>query len=191
MHKIGLRCLKHLSHDRRILLKIASGPASLALLAGCVTIGSTTERVTLIDPAQGERATTTCSRAGPENPSRFFTPSAREVTAIESAAMRLLRENRADYEALLAQAAMGSDDSATPFDWPDDPSLYDRQYIGYYEDGRRMIYGSYFPAGFRLEPGEPVVLCDGGFRFFGAANEVRRLAFDGTRGGPIFPPIER
>ena len=165
-------------------------------LAGCATTGDYAERVTLIDPALGERATTTCSRSGPENPTQFFTPSAREVTAIESAAMRLLRDNRAEYEALLSQASTSGEGGVTPFDWPEDPSLYDRQYIGYYEDGRRMIYGSYFPTGFRLEPGEPVVLCDGGFRFFGVefdleANKVRRLAFDGTRGGPVFPPIER
>ena len=164
-------------------------------LAGCTTTGGYTERVTLIDPAQGERATTTCSRAGPEDPSDYFTPSAREVTAIESAAMRLLRDNRAEYEALLSQDPTGSENRPTPFDWPEDPSLYHRQYVGYYEDGRRMIYGSYFPASARPDAKEPVVLCDGGFRFFGVefdveADKVTRLAFDGTRGGPVLPPIE-
>ena len=165
----------------------------LALLAGCATTADYGERVTLIDPSRGERATTTCSRPGPENPTGYFTPSAREVTAIESAAMRLLRENAADYAEVIGPAGA---DAPTPFDWPEDPSLYDRQYVGYYEDGRRMIYGSYFPADVRADGSEPLlVICDGGFRLFGVefdvdANKVRRLAFDGTRGGPILPPIE-
>lgn len=164
--------------------------AALALLAGCAT--TPVERVTLIDPSLGERATTTCSRAGPENPERFFSPSAREVTAIESAAMRLLRENRAEYDALIGSDAANG---PTPFDWPEDPSLYNRHYVGYYEDGRRMIYGSYFPGPMHADASAPVVICDGGFRFFGVeydldAGAVRRIAFDGTRGGVILPPIE-
>jgi len=167
----------------------------LALLAACASGPNEGERVSLFDPSLGTVATTTCSRPGPENPSQFFTPSPREVTAIESAAMRLLRDNRAEYEALLSQDPTGSENRPTPFDWPEDPSLYHRQYVGYYEDGRRMIYGSYFPASARPDAKEPVVLCDGGFRFFGVefdveADKVTRLAFDGTRGGPVLPPIE-
>ncbi len=176
-------------------MKTLAGITTLALLTGCATGPGVTERVTLIDPSVGERATTTCSRAGPENPTDYFTPSAREVTAIESAAMRLLRDNRTEYEALLTPDALGSDQGATPFDWPYNPSLYDRQYVGYHENGRRMIYGSYFPAGIGPRPDEPVVLCDGGFRFFGVeydldSRSVRRIAFDGSRGGPVLPPIE-
>jgi hypothetical protein len=106
--------------------------------------------------------------------------------------MRLLR-NRADEYARLLPVSDGIEPS--PFDWPNDPSLYARQYIGYYEDGRRMIYGNYYPAQFRSDPGEPLVLCDGGYTLFGVeydldSRTVRRIAFDGSMGGPVLPPIE-
>jgi hypothetical protein len=171
-------------------VRIALSVAMFAMLAACTTTTRYTERVKLIDPSAGERATQTCSRAGPENPSRFFSPSPREVTAIETAAMRLLRERADDYADLI-----GERDIVDPFDWPGDPSLYQRHYIGYYEDGRRMIYGSYFPAGDSPFPDEPLVICDGGYQFFGVeydldAQSVRRIAFDGSRGGPVLPPIE-
>lgn len=173
-------------------MKSLAAIALAPVLAGCATPYAVQERVTLIDPSFGERATTTCSRAGPENPTRFFTPEAHEVTAIESAAMRLLRDRREEYAALVEPALANN---ADPFAWPDDPSLYSRQYIGYYEDGRRMIYGSYFPASSGPVPSEPKVLCDGGFSFFEVeydldARAIRRIAFDGSRGGPVLPPIE-
>ena len=116
---------------------------ALALLAGCTTPRAAQERLALLDPALGTAATQTCSRPGPENPQRFFRPTAREVTAIESGAMRLLRDRAGDYASSISDAPPGT---ATPFDWPEAPSLYERQYIGYYEDGRRMIYGNFFPA---------------------------------------------
>lgn len=172
----------------RLAITIAFGTT----IAGCATYPSPVERVTLIDPALGERATTTCSRAGPENPTRFFTPTPREVTAIESAAMRLLRSRADEYRALLPDS---NGVEPGPFDWPNEPALYARQYIGYYENGRRMIYGNYYPAQFRSDPGEPLVLCDGGYTLFGVeydveSRSVRRIAFDGSLRGPLLPPIE-
>lgn len=166
--------------------------ATFALLAGCTTPYAVQERVALLDPALGAAATQTCSRPGPENPARFFRPDPREVTAIESAAMRVLRDHADEYAASIDRAQSGT---ATPFDWPYDPSLYKRQYIGYYEDGRRMIYGNYYPAASGFEESEPFSICDGGWHFFGVeydveAMEVRRIAFDGSRGGPLLAPIE-
>ena len=166
--------------------------AAIALLAGCATPYAVQERVTLLDPALGTAATQTCSRPGPENPERLFTPTPREVTAIESAAMRLLRDRADEYAASIGSAQPGT---ATPFDWPHDPSLYKRQYVGYYEDGRRMIYGNFYPASIDYDEREPFTICDGGWHFFGVEYDVedaavRRIAFDGSLGGPHLQPIE-
>lgn len=61
-----------------------------------------------------------------------------------------------------------------------------RQYVGLVRDGRRYIYGNFFPK----DPGttewlrEPVLVCDGGADFFGVEYDVERgefthLAFNG------------
>ena len=119
--------------------------AAFALaLAACVGTPRASERVALIDPAMGAALTRPCSRPGPDNAERFFVPSPGQITATEAATMRLLRERAGDYAPVLGNAG----DEATPFDWPDDPSLYHRQYVGYHQDGRAMIYGNYLPAGF-------------------------------------------
>ncbi|MEL7683899.1 hypothetical protein AAG594_06125 [Citromicrobium bathyomarinum] len=166
--------------------------AAFALaLAACVGTPRASERVALIDPAMGAALTRPCSRPGPEKPEQFFVPSPSQITATETATMRLLRERTGDYAASLGNAG----DEPTPFDWPADPALYHRQYVGYYQDGRAMIYGNYFPAGFDADLTQPTSLCDGGFRFFGveydlASRSVRRIAFDGSLGGPFLAPIE-
>ena len=173
--------------------------AVLALLAASCTSPSsnqpapaTQERVTLLDPALGTAATQACSRPGPENPERFFTPSRREVTAIEGATMRALSDHSEEYAQSIGGEQAGM---ATPFDWPHAPSLYKRQYIGYYENGRRMIYGNFFPASEDFDARKPILICDGGWRLFGVeydvgAMAVRRIAFDGSLGGPHLSPIE-
>ncbi|MET0361951.1 MAG: hypothetical protein ABW048_09405, partial [Sphingobium sp.] len=62
-----------------------------------------------------------------------------------------------------------------------------RQYVGIVRKGRHYLYGNFFPAQaggsgeWRLEP---VVVCDGGARFFGVEMDVKtgkitHLAFNG------------
>ena len=163
---------------------------SATALAGCATTADR-EMVTLVAPADGGELMKQCSRYSPEGASNFFEPTPREITGIESAAMRTLRDARAKKGAVLSQAGV----SPSPFDWPDDPSLYQRQYIGYVANGRRMIYGNYFPGGGATTPREPLTVCDGGPSFFGVeydidADKVVRIAFNGGRGGPFLEPIE-
>jgi len=159
-------------------------------LTGCVSMPRASERMALIDPAMGAALTRPCSRPGPENAERFFVPTPSQITATETATMRLLGERAGEYAMSVGNAAT----EPTPFDWPNDPSLYTRQYVGYYENGRPMIYGDFIPAGFGADLTKPVKMCDGGFRFFGVeydleSRSVRRIAFDGSLGGPLLSPI--
>ncbi|MEL7691301.1 hypothetical protein [Citromicrobium bathyomarinum] len=165
--------------------------ASAFVLTACVGTPRASERVALIDPAMGAALTRPCSRPGPESAERFFVPSPSQITATETATMRLLRERAGDYAGSFVEAA----DEPTPFDWPVNPALYRRQYVGYYENGRPMIYGDFIPATARADLSKPVQMCDGGFRFFGVeydldSRSIRRIAFDGSLGGPVLAPIE-
>jgi hypothetical protein len=49
------------------------------------------------------------------------------------------------------------------------PESYDRQYIGIYVKGKKLIYGNYFPPSFsKYDPqGKPIDVCDGGPRHWG------------------------
>ncbi|MEE4200217.1 hypothetical protein [Erythrobacter sp.] len=163
-------------------------PAAIAL-AGCASLGSTREAVTLIAPADGPRLLAQCSRPGPEGATDFFTLAPAEVTAIETATMAALRG---------AQERLGGQVEGvrpSPFDWPGDPSLYDRQYVGYSIGERRFAYGNFLPSSGENSAGEPVIVCDGGPAFFGAeydltGNRLVRIAFNGGLGGPFLDPIE-
>ena len=164
--------------------------AALALTAlflpSCSTVGTMTERTVLIDPAEGATLLGQCSRPGPTNAADYFTPSSGEVTAIETSVARTLEANRARYAA----------NASLAFDWPRDPSLYNRQYVGFVMDGERKIYGNFVPARVATSSDRPVLICDGGPDLFGvqfdiATGEVDRIDFDGSRGGPMLEPITR
>ena len=158
-------------------------------LAGCTTTAGSREAVTVVIPEQGGELVRQCSRTGPEGAHSFFTPRAREITAVETATAKALRGvSSQDY-------ISPRDSDLLAFDWPDDPSLYNRQYVGYVRDGRRKIYGNFVPTRFGPSSSEPVVVCDGGPSLFGVefdilSGTVERIAFNGGRGGPFFPDIE-
>ena len=69
-------------------------------------------------------------------------------------------------------------------------SNWKRQYVGIVRGGRRYIYGNYFPADGpnhfnAMWREEPMVVCDGGPRFFGAefdvaAKRITHLDFNGS-----------
>ncbi len=165
-----------------------------ALVASsCTTIGSPTEMVTLIAPSQGDQMIRTCSREGPSKADSYFTPTPREITAIENGTMDALRKSRPDF----AKYFVETGNAERPFLWAEDPSLYRRQYVGYVIDGQRMIYGNYLPATGSSygDDNEPTTVCDGGPAFFGVEysldrGKVIRIAFNGGRGGPFLPSIE-
>lgn len=174
-------------------MKRLAAIATLALASAC-TASSARENVVLVAPSEGAQLIRQCSRSAPDTADAFFTPSPREITAIETAAMSALlaaRDDHAEFRRNMEERGI-----VTPFDWPDDPSAYQRQYVGYVADGRRMIYGNYLPAsGSDGNSAEPLIVCDGGPVFFGVefdleTGNVMRIAFNGGLGGPMLGSIE-
>ena len=72
---------------------------------------------------------------------------------------------------------------------PPSTAPYARQYVAYELDGRRMIYGNYYPASHgavaERSAGNAVVVCDGGAQFWGISfdpktRKVESLSFNGS-----------
>jgi hypothetical protein len=112
-----------------------------------------------------------CSRKSPTVGESTWQPSADDILKLEA-----LLPN-----ALMAQAAKGDPD------WSVAPSGWRRQYVGIVLNSRRLIYGNFVLKG--VDPGpwrtNPVMVCDGGPRFFGvvydvAAGRITDLAFNGA-----------
>ena len=163
---------------------------ALALTLGACTTSQDMgrENVVLIEPDQGQMLLAQCSRPSAPNDGEFFTPSAGDITALETDLGSVLQSERSAY--------LKPGDPAGAFDWPLDPSSYVRQYVGYESNGRRMIYGNFLPGSTVSGPSRPAVVCDGGPQFFGveydvAARQVVRVAFNGGLAGPFYQPILR
>lgn len=66
---------------------------------------------------------------------------------------------------------------------------WQRQYVGIVREGRRFIYGNYFPVESTIDWRKlPIGFCDGGPQFFGAefdvsARHITRIDFNGSIGG--------
>jgi len=109
-----------------------------------------------------------CSRDAPLAVQGTWQPRAQDILAVE----RVLRQT------LVSRPPYGD------ADWSKAPGGWRRQYIGIVRNGRRYIYGNFFPKrDDRLWRVEPVVYCDGGPKYFGVEYDVasRRitLAFNG------------
>ena len=115
-----------------------------------------------------------CSRAAPEPGEDGWRPSAEHIAALESALPA----------ALAAQRPGGN------LDWSRAPQGWRRQYVGIVREGRRYIYGNFFPDGMdQRDPdrwlSEAVRVCDGGPAFFGVEYDVEagRFTHFGFNGG--------
>jgi len=112
-----------------------------------------------------------CSRLGPQSVDGYWTPSTQEVTEPESLLESFLRTDPTGKSVL-------------PLD------QYHRQYIGFMRGGKRFIYGNFYPAPTQItsrydESTQPVLVCDGGRRFWGIVFSVESktfvdLAFNGV-----------
>lgn len=155
---------------------------SAALVLGataCTTIPVEPERVVLLDPARGSALFQTCSRTPIIGASSFFTPSASEITTLETRLAQVL--------------ALRTDAIGPASNFAFDPGSYRREYVGYIADDERMIYGNFAPIGLAGER-VPTVVCDGGPAFFGveyaiSSNTVRAVRFDNSLGGPSVDDI--
>ncbi|RJY08830.1 hypothetical protein [Aurantiacibacter aquimixticola] len=162
--------------------KLAPIAIAATLLSACATTGDfSPERVVLMDPERGAAALATCSRASPMATGGFFTPSPAEITGLESDLATLLSTSREDVGPAASFAI--------------DPSSYRREYIGYEQNGARMIYGNFLPVGMSSDRA-PTTVCDGGPAFFGveyavADGRVSAVRFDGSIAGRVQEDILR
>lgn len=98
------------------------------------------------------------------------------------------RPSRADIETLEAELpeAIRNSREASAFAGRTPPQGWRRQYVGFFRDGRRYVYGNFF-----LKLGdegrwreEPMLVCDGGAAYFGVeydaqARRIVQLEFNG------------
>jgi hypothetical protein len=112
-----------------------------------------------------------CSRGTPANVSQFWNPSPEQIRKLESLLPQYLRH--------------GTDRN------PNIPENveYHRQYVGIVVDGKRLIYGNFYPASVSDlfdEKSIPVVVCDGSASFWGVVFEPDSSAFlDLQVNGPV------
>lgn len=112
-----------------------------------------------------------CSRDTPPKGGATWRPAADDVIGLERA----------------LHAALSTRSWAAPSDWTKAPDGWRRQYVGTSRDGRRIIYGNFFPrkAGDDHQwRNEPLIYCDGGPGFFGVeydveAHRITHLDFNG------------
>ena len=112
-----------------------------------------------------------CSRAVPPAYDGHWQPGAEDIAALEAALPAALPAGDADLRGA--------------------PQGWQRQYAGFLRNGRRYIYGNFFPrsVGDGNRSGndwhqEPVMVCDGGHAFFGVEYDVeaRRITHQGFNG---------
>ena len=108
---------------------------------------------TFILPADAGRSLLgQCSRDAPANVSQFWDPSGEQIGRLE----------------FLLPKYVGND-AGQKLRIPDNVE-YHRQYVGIVVNGKRLIYGNFYPANFPDyldEKSKPVVVCDGGPAFWG------------------------
>ncbi len=119
----------------------------------------------------GESLLRQCSRGTPANVSQFWNPSPEQIRKLESLLPQYVRS--------------GSERN------PNIPHNveYHRQYVGIVVDGKRLIYGNFYPASVSDlfdEKSMPVVVCDGSASFWGIVFEPDSSAFlDLQVNGPV------
>lgn len=157
--------------------------ASLAIIAALPLLTMCTERDisdAVIFTGGGNAALDQCSRASPPAGDGNWTPSWSEVGELEE---RL-------PAALQGRPEMSDLGGSPPTGWY-------RQYSGITRNGRKYIYGNFFP---KREYGADgdwraniVSVCDGGPRFFGVGYDPKlkrfeHIAFNGSLGRSAPPP---
>lgn len=112
-----------------------------------------------------------CSRETPTNVSQFWNPSPEQIQKLESLLPQYVRH--------------GTDRNPNI---PDNVE-YHRQYVGIVVNGKRLIYGNFYPASVSDlfdEKSMPVVVCDGSAYFWGIVFEPDSSAFlDLQVNGPV------
>ena len=109
-----------------------------------------------------------CSRSTPKDVSSFWVASPADIAKLEALLVPFLRASL-DPRSLLA---------------PDPLARFHRQYIGFIRNGKRYIYGNFYPhrsAPDLEEATSPVNFCDGGDSFWGVVFSPDTEQFEDLR----------
>jgi hypothetical protein len=126
------------------------------------------ELFVILNPSQGTALLRQCSRSAPQHVSSFWSPESSQIQALETA-LPIFLSSHPTGKRLRPLAE------------------FKRQYVGFIQDGKKYIYGNFYPAG--LRGGEidstAVVVCDGGPSFWGVVYSMedgtfQDLAFNGV-----------
>jgi hypothetical protein len=125
----------------------------------------------ILSPNAGQSLLRQCSRSSPANVSQFWNPSVEQIQRLERALPGYLRSSEGRKPVI-----------ATTVE-------YHRQYVGIVVNGKRLIYGNFYPTSvsdYFDERSTPVVVCDGGGSFWGIVFEPESsMFFDLQINGPV------
>jgi hypothetical protein len=136
--------------------------ASLAQPAQPVQVQLPSSGLFILPVSAGQSVLRQCSRSSPSNVSQFWSPSLEQIQRLESALSTYIRLGDGP-KPVIANSVQ-----------------YHRQYVGIIVNGRRLIYGNFYPTSvsdYFDEKSTPVVVCDGGASFWGIVFEPESSKF--------------
>jgi len=110
-----------------------------------------------------------CSRDTPQKGEGGWQPNANNIAELEARLPDVLREQKENYD----------------LDWSRVLSLEKRQYVGVVRNGKRYVYGNFFPEDESSDwLDHAISVCDGGGAYFGALYDLQsgkfELSFNGV-----------
>lgn len=135
------------------------------LTAGCGCAARLPGDATILTGAAVPQMLQQCSRGAPSAGEASWQPAASHILALEA----------------LLPGALDVRRYSGDLDWTKAPQGWRRQYVGIVRDGRRFIYGNFFPRRDDLGTlewrSQAVQVCDGGPVYFGVEYDVERGVF--------------
>lgn len=144
----------------------------LVLTCSCASLPShrTAAGAVILPAAAVEKILRQCSRDAPSAGEGTWQPTSVHINALEAALPAELLKRRA----------------AGHPSWTNFPRAWTRQYVGIVRQGRRFVYGSFVPAGWKTDEQQPITICDGGPAIFGAEYDPEREEFTHVAFNPSF-----
>ncbi|MCI4589823.1 hypothetical protein MOK15_06935 [Sphingobium sp. BYY-5] len=154
--------------SRRLLNPLALTPF-LAVLLSCGLTGQMMPKGAIVlKPSEIPGMLAQCSRSAPAKGEGSWTPTAKDVLALEAKLPPALKNAQPNE------------------DWKGFPSKWQRQFVGIVRGRQHFIYGSYAPIDIDWPLSDQAMrVCDGGPVFFGAeyqieTGKITHLAFNGS-----------
>ena len=144
------------------LLLVCAVAAASASLAQPAPMKLPVGGLFILPISAGQSLLRQCSRSSPSNVSQFWSPSLEQIQRLERALPGYVRFNEG-RKPVIAHTVE-----------------YHRQYVGIVVNGKRLIYGNFYPttvSDYFDEKSTPVVVCDGGASFWGIVFEPESSVF--------------